>query len=1099
MAFLTRWYPGDRAFEFMLVVSVGIVILSSAGWIIARCLPRRPAARHLVLLAALIASVLLPALGSVCAVIGFEMLSIPIGTAPTFHRLAADSQVQPDRREATSRAPEPAPDRVSPAHAPAVYETAASSIRPVRLPVLNAAAVPAHAAPTVSGAARASQPDDSMRAIFTLAFLTWAFGVLLAVARLGFGLARVVRLSGSSDRARDPSLERLLDTTSRQLRLRKNPELLVSRRAIAPTAVGFGRAAIILPERLLKDASEDELRDVLVHEAAHIKRLDHLVLLLQELGGAMYWPIVFVHALNHELERAREKLCDNAVLEFRDAVSYGETLLHIAELLLNTRPTFASAGILHSRGELETRVVRLLDTRRSKKTRAGRGLTGVTMSLFIAGTTIAAATRFVPARTIALAAATAKTRVERSNTQSVLIPDLNDPMQAGHFAGRVIGPDGKPVAHAGVFIASANRTVEAVRPVRAETDADGRFTFDAADMTYIELDGLPARRRGLIVATADGYAPDWLGIPGQRRESFHSHWEPFEAADLTLRLVRGDVPIHGRFVDQDGDALAGLRVLVTRVMVPWQHDLDAHLAREAKLEVVGMTDYARQLDRPRMLPGVATEMLTDVDGRFTLTGLGRDRLAELTVSGPQVADTRLTVMTRDAPDIAVRPDELGRPQEVIHGAAFTVQLKPGQSVSGVVRDRDTYQPIAGMRVGFPSAAVNVETDGNGRFTLTGLGAGSEGKEIIAFPAPGRLHFMATAIIRDRANTVIECARGIPFRLKLNDENGRAIEAEVSYYLIHPNPHYPEIQNYAAFRPIDAAAKRADGTYEGFVLPGPGAVVVKTTGGFDYRPAHVNPKAFFAPGNTNWTAQEEITAYGTHDTLSTYAGWWMDQHEYAAIVLVNPPAGSKPLELSATVAHDKPRPVSIVDPDGKPVVGATTQGLTFHPQDTEPRLRSASFLLTKLHPDRVQRITFFEEKRALVGFLMVRGDGDVPYVVRMQPWATVAGRLVDAIGRPFADNDSTAKDQGSAASIGMGDSGIVINGDPTVGIHPDLSTDAAGRFRVDRLVPGQCYTAKVYRGIGFFAGNAFENLVLGPGEVRDLGDIRAKPPVDVRGK
>ena len=33
----------------------------------------------------------------------------------------------------------------------------------------------------------------------------------------------------------------------------------------------------------------------------------------------------------------------------------------------------------------------------------------------------------------------------------------------------------------------------------------------------------------------------------------------------------------------------------------------------------------------------------------------------------------------------------------------------------------------------------------------------------------------------------------------------------------------------------------------------------------------------------------------------------------------------------------------------------------------------------------------------------------------------------------------------------------------------------------------------------FAGTAFENLVVRPGEVRDLGNIRTKPPSDVRGK
>ena len=44
-----------------------------------------------------------------------------------------------------------------------------------------------------------------------------------------------------------------------------------------------------------------------------------------------------------------------------------------------------------------------------------------------------------------------------------------------------------------------------------------------------------------------------------------------------------------------------------------------------------------------------------------------------------------------------------------------------------------------------------------------------------------------------------------------------------------------------------------------------------------------------------------------------------------------------------------------------------------------------------------------------------------------------------------------------------------------------------------------FFALTARGTGMFAGVAFENLVLKPGEVKDLGDIRSKPPVDVRGK
>ena len=186
----------------------------------------------------------------------------------------------------------------------------------------------------------------------------------------------------------------------------------------------------------------------------------------------------------------------------------------------------------------------------------------------------------------------------------------------------------------------------------------------------------------------------------------------------------------------------------------------------------------------------------------------------------------------------------------------------------------------------------------------------------------------------------------------------------------------------------------DGAYQGFVLPGPGAVLVKTNESLGYRPAYVDPKKFFAPGKTDWTPQEHISTYGNHDTLSS-GGQWVNQHDYTAIVLIDPPADSDRLELTATLFKAKPRRISLIDPEGKPLVGAKTSGLTFHPYDGEPRLRTASFPLVGLHPERPQRITFFDEDRKLIGFLMARGDDDAPYVVRLQPWGTIHGRLFDA--------------------------------------------------------------------------------------------------------
>ena len=55
-----------------------------------------------------------------------------------------------------------------------------------------------------------------------------------------------------------------------------------------------------------------------------------------------------------------------------------------------------------------------------------------------------------------------------------------------------------------MFLAPNNRTLKTMNAARAATDADGRFKFDAPDMTYRELDGLPARSRACWLQQPQG-------------------------------------------------------------------------------------------------------------------------------------------------------------------------------------------------------------------------------------------------------------------------------------------------------------------------------------------------------------------------------------------------------------------------------------------------------------------------------------------------------------------------------------------------------------------------------------------------------------------
>jgi RNA polymerase sigma factor (sigma-70 family) len=678
-------------------------------------------------------------------------------------------------------------------------------------------------------------------------------------------------------------------------------------------------------------------------------------------------------------------------------------------------------------------------------------------------------------------------------------PDPDDPAQAGRFTGRVAGPDGRPFAGARIFIVRDPTRAVAVGKVRTTSDASGRFTFEAPDMTRPGLDGLPVRLPGMLVATADGVAPDWIDTWGETGNSFVSHYDPVKGADLSLKLARSDVPIHGRILDSRGRPLAAARVRVTGVCVPRDRDLDAHLAayRRANGDVLGR-DSLRFSLRPSLLPGLTTNTVTDADGRFRITGLGRDWLAYLTVSAPTVVSANLTVMTRDDADLILTRDWNGNPLQAFLGAGFAYRMNDAVTVTVVVRDAETHQPIAGMvvRTQPDASADRSESDqsgvtgADGRFVVPGVNPHATELTLFAVPEPGRPYVMTKAAIAGRTELVIECPRGIPFQLRLADEAGRPVEAEVEYQPVSPNP---ELERLALAGHISGntilcrAARRSDGTYEGFVVPGPGAVLVKTPSRPEYRPAHVKPKEFFAPGKTMWTDQELYTSYGDDNQLHV-AFATAQQHDYAAIVLVNPPAGSPPLALTATVARDRPRTVTLVDTDGRPVVGARAFGLRPDRWDAARRLRAATVPVMKLHPTRSRRIVFVHDARHLVGFLIARGDAETPYTVQLRPWATVTGRIVDQDGQPLAAAGPPGKAQ-APASLSSGIRAVSAGReDPAFGLFPYTETDAAGRFRVERLVPGQRYSARAFRARGADRV-AFENLVLEPGEVRDLGDIR----------
>ncbi len=233
--------------------------------------------------------------------------------------------------------------------------------------------------------------NDSAAARPSLAALlatAWSIGTLVALTRLcrGLHLARQIR------RAAWPIDRELLEPLRHRLATHLGcspPPVLVSDQIQVPMAVGCLRPVVLLPAALAATLDDRHLLHVLLHECAHAVRRDPLVGLGQRLVAAGLWFHPLVHVANRWLDRAREELCDNAVLRATTPTEYSRTLVSIAESISKTPYQaligFPAQALFQSASHLDHRVAGLLNPRRCTMTRIRLWRMAAIALAFVAG------------------------------------------------------------------------------------------------------------------------------------------------------------------------------------------------------------------------------------------------------------------------------------------------------------------------------------------------------------------------------------------------------------------------------------------------------------------------------------------------------------------------------------------------------------------------------------------------------------------------------------------------------------------------------------------------------------------------------------------
>ena len=202
-----------------------------------------------------------------------------------------------------------------------------------------------------------------------LVAIAWIVGVLLMSAHLIIQWRTTVRLRTGADVAIDSSWQTLFDQLKEQLGLSAGIRLLGSGIAETPMVLGWIRPVVLVPAAAFTNLTSEELKLVLLHELNHIRRMDHLINLLQSTAECLLFFHPVTWWLSNQIRNERELCCDDLTIQTMNQPRvFAQALFKLETLRLgHTKPPLNTA-VHATGGSLMSRITRMLETQNQTRT-----------------------------------------------------------------------------------------------------------------------------------------------------------------------------------------------------------------------------------------------------------------------------------------------------------------------------------------------------------------------------------------------------------------------------------------------------------------------------------------------------------------------------------------------------------------------------------------------------------------------------------------------------------------------------------------------------------------------------------------------------------
>jgi TonB family protein len=214
----------------------------------------------------------------------------------------------------------------------------------------------------------------------------WLGGVIALSLRAIGGWTLADSLARRHTLALPPEILQRCHALQSRLAVTTPVRFLLSGRITVPVVIGWLRPVILIPISALAGLSPQQLDALILHELAHIRRLDTVTNILLATAETILFYHPAVWWVSRQVRVERENCCDDAAVS-----ACGDVGLYVEALTsLENRKTYGLA-LAASGGSLKSRVARLLDVPVQPSRFSLSGVTGLALLGLVAASVAIAA------------------------------------------------------------------------------------------------------------------------------------------------------------------------------------------------------------------------------------------------------------------------------------------------------------------------------------------------------------------------------------------------------------------------------------------------------------------------------------------------------------------------------------------------------------------------------------------------------------------------------------------------------------------------------------------------------------------------------------